>query len=327
MPRLVAVFDTNIYRQLGDEAFAAVTGAEGQHSVLGYANYATATELLAHLASPESIDGRSAAAAARRLVRHCTHYDGATNLVRFIASPAGQISRYLFGIGPAQEDDAEGYGHVLGRWVTDPESRPHFRETLERIARDAEETRQKYTATLWNTVVLTLCPDASKWQDVVHSAPSRTSVLEAIRRGDGKRPLALSIAREAARNAGRVIALAEEDAVVAAMLASFGLIIEYRNLVIEQLITDGADMGRRRRANGVFDLHVCGATAGHARLHGCPVVLVTDDTAILTAAERALMKEEVLTLEEYRALVISEADLFVERVRELLDRQRLRGVR
>lgn len=70
-------------------------------------------------------------------------------------------------------------------------------------------------------------------------------------------------------------------------------------------------MSKRHGANGVFDVHVCGATSGTAELRGVPVVLVTGDGDILEAAGATGYRAEVLTVSEYEALLDGDRDALV----------------
>ena len=321
MPRLCTVYDTNVYRGLAASRFAQLLKLERNHSVIGYANYATATEILSQLATPDTPDGRSASAAAGRLVQHCTEYDGSTYSVRFVAPPLEQIARYIFGVEPTgQEEFATGYGRILGGWVTEPEHHLAFATVLSGIAEHSASLRDDYVGTLWRTVVRTIAPDAKTWSDVGESRELRERLLAAIALGTGRGILALGLASQAGGLIGRSVPAADEARVTAHILENFGLIVEYRHRVLEGLVRNGPDMSKRKRANGVFDVHVCGSISGVASLRGVPVVLVTDDRDILDAAAAISYDAEVKAVDGYEALLSSNS-AFDEWISGVLRRQ------
>ena len=323
--RLVSIFDTNVYRSLGDSAFEEIRRAERNHSVLGYANYATVTELLAHFGDPSEDDIGPALAAGARLIEHCAHYDGRARIVRFISPPIEQIAYRLFGTKPPPSGDPDVYAELLGRWVVEPNSREHLRDSVREIAARSTQLREAYVDELWTNVVCTLVPEAEAWSDVTADTPQRRALLAGIRTGAGLPYLALQIATEAASLLSPRLVEIDPNKVVPAVRKHYQLLLEYRNLVIEKLIMNGPDMRRRDRANGTFDIIVCGAMDGEAKIGGAPAVLVTDDRDILSAADRSGLRWEVLAPDEYVALLKSDNERFVELVDELLIRQQERA--
>jgi hypothetical protein len=328
VPRLCVVFDTNVYRTLAKERFRALRIAETSHSVIGFANYATVTELLAHLATPETREGRIAASAADRLLQHCTEYDGATNVVRFVAPALGQISRYLFGMVPPSEDDhANAYGRLLGEWVTTPGRRQDLAPALEEIASRADQARDAYVATLWKSVVLTLAPEATAWFDVKADSQLQRELLKKIDTGVGRQLLARNLAQQAAVLVSRHVPDTDMVRIALHVQEVFGLVIEFRHRIIRHVIAEGPDMSRRSRANGAFDLHVCGVTSGIATLRGAPVILVTDDGDILESAQAIDQRDEIVTLDDYERLLATDGMQFDLRMEGLLRRQDVRRQR
>jgi len=327
MPRLVVVYDTNVYRSIGHRAFAELRSHERGRSILGYANYGTVREILSHLAEPESEDAAHASAAAARLVEHCTEFDGSMHVVRFMASPMGQVTRYLFGRTPATEEDPNFYGALLGGWVRNAEMRPQLAGHLQAIAAETLRERQTWVETLWETVVKTVAPDATVWSDVAKDSERRAAILQRVQSREGHQLLARGMLQSAAAAAGHVVAAEDEERLTKAILENFRIMIEYRHNVISDLIVKGPDMSRRVRSNGVFDQIVCGATGAQARVRGCPVVLVTDDREILRSARASGMELEVIMLAEYWSVLETTPESFAQHARRLLSRQDDRRLR
>jgi len=115
MPRLYVVLDTNAYIGISDADLEGLIECCAVHSIVGVASFWVAQELLSHVADQADRDFGRARAAIRRLARHCSQYDGARSIVRFIGDGHGTVNRERFGRPGADEDDSsDDYGTLLG---------------------------------------------------------------------------------------------------------------------------------------------------------------------------------------------------------------------
>ena len=139
MPRLVTVWDTNIYRKVNQAVYAEIQSHEMQHGVIAFACYAVVMELLAHLATPQTPDGKAAMAALRRLCHHCTEFDGSYKIVRFVAPAQEQVPKLLFGDAPQFPNEADYYADLIGALTTNSGYLTTRHDQLAAICRAAEQ--------------------------------------------------------------------------------------------------------------------------------------------------------------------------------------------
>jgi hypothetical protein len=147
MPRLFVVFDTNLYRTLGNARFDALRAKERARGIVGIASYWVALELIAHLDSPDDPSFAASWAAIRRLVRHCTSYDGRRHIVHFIADSREHAQRLLFGrVREARPDENPTiYGELLGH-ISEATSLEGLNQVKSAIAAVAQKLREDEAA-------------------------------------------------------------------------------------------------------------------------------------------------------------------------------------
>ncbi len=303
VPFFGVVFDTNVYRSLGVARFAALRERERDCSAIGYASYAVALELLSHQADPSDLDAGPALAGLGRMWEHCSQYDGASHILRFVAEALDQIAFALFGRPLRGATDPTSYGLLVGSFLHEPENRHTWQPALEALARGAQEMRERYVQTLWRNVVQTLAPNAKSWADLAGNSPVKAALLEKVAVGEDLPLIAQNIASHAAGEAQVALPPDELATHAATVLRLFPTLVYYRSLVVRELIERGPDMSRRHRANGALDLQVCCTTTGTASLNGRPLFLVTDDDVILRAAKLGGTRHRILRLPEYQALI------------------------
>jgi len=90
----IVVYDTNVYRQLSNEAFEDLFGREQKANIIALANVWVARELLAHLADQSDPSFSSCRRALERLYRHC--FNAKDGTIRFIPEAMAHIKYMLF---------------------------------------------------------------------------------------------------------------------------------------------------------------------------------------------------------------------------------------
>lgn len=317
MPLLVCVYDTNLYRALSPAAFEARLREERAAGIIACGTYAGLSEMVARLADAEKREAGAALASIRRLFEHTKQFDGRTTQVRFMAEPLDQISMSLFHTSIEDSGAANWYGELAGRLATEPEALAELSELVALVADEANVARTKFRDELWHNVVLPLAPEAVSWADILVPSQARTELLESVKAREGIPVIAAKIASEAARAVGIELSPEDQETARDRVLKRFGWIVEFRNLIIEKLVVDGASYDARARRNGVFDLHFCGASSPTARYKGSPVVVVTDDSEVLEAARRASLGKRVMRHSEYGAMLASGRDAIDDFARAL----------
>ncbi|MGH9958953.1 MAG: hypothetical protein ACREBC_17795, partial [Pyrinomonadaceae bacterium] len=252
----------------------------------------------------DSPDVKFARAGLEKLWEHCSEYNGSQCILRFLAGALEQICFTLFSVKIDENHEHPWvYGHMVGAIVNEPESLDRLRPQLEVIAREAEQARDRYAAVLWDNVVQTLAPGATRWEQVAAKSEVKGQVLARVAAGEGLRLIAAALPSQAAAAAGRDLSSSSLEQFTDKILTYYPTIVHYRSLAIRRLIEFGPDMTNRSRANGVLDIHVCTATSSVANINGMPVVLVTDDSLILDAGTRANARNRLLSLSEYVELI------------------------
>jgi hypothetical protein len=172
VPRISAIFDTNVYRGIGDAAFNAQRVDERQHSVVPMAGYVVAIELLSHLADPADADFAACLNATRRLGEHCSRWNGSGSSVEFMLMADAQIASQLFNkvLGPRATGPG-GVAAIIDAIVANPclETLRVFQGDLAELRDGVARAEATFAEKLWKSVVLTLAPDARDWQRVVKS--------------------------------------------------------------------------------------------------------------------------------------------------------------
>lgn len=313
MPRLAVVLDTNAYRSIGEAAFEPFRRDEVHHSVIPYASYFVASELLAHLSDPGDPDFRHCLAATTRLGRHCRRYDGSRYQVDFLQLPVAQVARTLFG-RTLETDRASSaaYGDVIGAITDNPEHGVlnEWKEPLTKLREIVLLVEREFVERLWSRVVLTLAPDAEDWQSIVRS-PRRSALIAALEAGQGLDLVAGTIVDRVAAKCGLVLSQPEREAAIANARKVFATPVYHHDLLVRQLIANGPDMSQPDRANSIWDHEITFSTGVGATMIGVPLVLVTGDSLVRQAAEAAGTRRQIWTLAEYRER-ITQRDVYVD---------------
>lgn len=313
MPRLAVVLDTNAYRGIGKEAFDALRRDESHHSVVAFASYIVATELLAHLAAEDDRDFGACLHATARLGTHCSRWDGSASNLGFMQLADSQIIRQLFGVSlESNETKAAGYSTIIGAITSSPcpASALQFQEGLTQLRDQVAQAEQEFADRLWNKVVMTLEPSALSWNDITKSA-KRAGLLAALDAGHGLGLVAGTIVDRAAGKAGLRLTAPERDRAIARAIVLFPTAIHHHDLLIRELVTKGQDMRKPERANSVWDHDLTFSTAPGANVSGIPLVLVTADPLILRAAAAGGMTSRIWALVDYRKR-LTDRDRYVD---------------
>lgn len=305
MPALTVVFDTNIYRKLGFEAFEELTAAEKQLSIRARGSYYVATEFLAHLADHsdpsfgQSLNGLS------RFWDHTRTYDGSVYTTNMLSTAEEQVAHVLFPEFSDQLPTSESLGgfigrvvHAGGRVLPGP-----FADKLARFRTFVQDAEDSFVDSLFTRVVKTLVPEAQEWHDVTAPTPLREKLLHAIDQGQGLDQAAEGFVRRVAETFDFHCSEEMFAERTEAMKKVFPLPLHVVDGLVTSIVTRGLDMTKQQRANSLWDIHIAYSIGSGARIDGTPLWLITDDDAILDAANAAATTETVKRLDEYREVL------------------------
>lgn len=318
MSTLLVVFDTNLYRKLGADVFDELRDRERNLSIQAAGSYYVAMELLAHLADDQDPQFAISHNSLRRLWQHTKTYDGSRYVTNLMEPAESQVSHVLFRAGPKDpRDDSASLGGFVGQIAnTERADLPgRFEEPLCECRDLVQSREEQFTQSLFDRVVRTLVPEATDWFSVTQDSPIRSTLLESISAGDGLSRIAEGTVRRIADDLGIELSQEELAEKVAVVKQAFPVPIHLFNGLVRNIVENGLDMTKQKRANSLWDFHIAFSTGTGANLDGMPIWLVTNDGEILKAAATAGATQNVKPFDEYTRIL----DLKWESFRELLD--------
>ena len=315
MPTLIVVFDTNLYRKLGADAFDELRDRERNLSIQAVGSYYVAMEFLAHLADDQDPAFAISHSSLRRLWQHTKTYDGSRYVTHVMRPAEGQVSQSLFHASPSHLRDASAsLGGFVGQIAnTDRADLPgRFNELLCECRDLVLSKEERFIQSLFDGVVRTLVPEATDWFSVTQDSAIRSTLLESIDAGDGLSQIAEGTVTRMADDLG--IELSEEELAekVEVVKEAFPVPLHLFNTLIRNIVENGLDMTKKKRANSLWDFHIAFSTGTGANIDGVPIWLVTDDGEILNAAATAGATQNVKSFDEYTHVLDLKWDLFRE---------------
>ena len=110
------------------------------------------------------------------------------------------------------------------------------------------------------------------------------------------------------------IELSEEELAekVKVVKEAFPVPLHLFNTLVRNIVENGLDMTKKKRANYLWDFHIAFSTGTGANIDGVPIWLVTDDREILNAAATAGATQNVKSFDEYTHVLDLKWDSFRE---------------
>lgn len=294
------VWDANIYRGLSDRLFASIQAAEKSRGIVPYAFPYTALELIAHLADPADTSYLASRAAVRRLWDHChrTLPDGSRSLA-LCADSERLVAMNLLDITlddrlPAMRLIAEICERVAIS-VSHDDLRD-LQEGLSLIAEFVSAEERAFVQHLWERAVKGVDPSATSWHALEGNAAARKRVREFAASAEARVLLAKSlVASLGPQGQARM----EDMDLIQRVLDDFGTAITFENALLLKILNEGFDLTKKKRPNFFWDQQLAYNVGLSHSLDGLPVMIVTDDGFIRTAAVEAGHGDRVANLPEY----------------------------
>lgn len=301
MARAYVVADTNFYRSCSDGDMEAIASLETRADVVPLATYLACSELLPHAADEASPASRSCRAAIRRLYHHCFARHRATGAPPFAPDTTALLALDLFGRPIPDQSILTGKfaGMVADIGHGDaPDSVPGLRAVLDLVTRQRNLAESRFVAMLEGVVrQLGLNPDArSEFPEDQRPSPQQFAQEDTLRR-----LCAGAIALSVANDCGLEISDAEIFTRGEALQTRIPTAIDFLAQVIRTVVIDRASTVRH--ANSLWDTHFATFASQALRFEGTPILLVTDDRAVLRAAARTHAEARVLTQRAYTSFL------------------------
>lgn len=306
MPRLRVVFDTNAYVAPSEEEFQRLLQLERNCSIIGFASFWVVSELLAHVAdAADAAFGRSLSAL-RRLSRHCTQYDGARWLTRFVADSEDHLCYTLFGQSlPGRDREAEAYGHLIGK-IAGSSAPLDWRDEqpmLNAIRAHVLRKEREFEQTVWNAVVAPLVPDAKDWGAIARDPSLRAKFLAGLRAPETPTLAAGAIVDRTAASLGVSQSPDERNERVILAERLFPLPIRFMVGLLRKVGESGIDLSISKHSNSLWDHEIAFSTSPNALMHGTPIWLITTDSALIASARESNAESVVWRQSKYIRLL------------------------
>jgi hypothetical protein len=287
MPRLNVVFDTNVYRKLSKSQFAHLLALERRQSVIAFASFSVASEMLSHLVSESDPNYRPSLAGLRRLTEHCTRYDGSRSIIHFVADHDEHVAMLLLGMDiPGAENRAEFAGQLIGTIAeTDsPKALRNHQPYLQQVSRYAISAEQQFADNIFRTVVARLVPGATSWGALAAEKKLRAQFIKGLESDDAVRLMAAAMVARIERQLEVTLEQESREDAIDRTIRLFPIPIRFFNSILRRVAMDGYDLGNPRNRNSLWDYQIAFSTGPEATMEGIPLWLVTDDQRILEAA-------------------------------------------
>jgi hypothetical protein len=318
MPQLRVVFDANIYRTLGAQAFETVRVRERSHSIIGLASYWTCAELLTHMASPSDAHFKACWGAIRRLAAHSSQFDGRRPILRLMADTDDQLARMLFGRNiPGRAQEAEAYGRLIGAiaGAGAPNEWAASQAALDGLSAHVANEEKIFSDASFKHIVQTVVPGATSWDAVKANPAERDKFLAHIAKPETLRLIGGLLVDKTAARLNLTLADTERETRIDSVLKTFAVPIRFYNSIVRRIAMDGYNLTKGKNSNSLWDFQVAFSTSAHLLMDGTPVWLVTNDGPIVTAAKDCGAASFVRTLEEYQIALALGGEEFSDLIR------------
>jgi hypothetical protein len=276
------VFDNNAYKAVDVTRLQRIMGAERKHGIAPLANVIVLQELLARVRNADPKVRKRNRAAIYKLGLHCRVTSGDRTDIMFLSHIESQVYR-LLAMQP-HPTDREMFNELgdMVRVVTEAggEDVPlaELAEVLERIEQTVEKAEADYLVRL----------------EVEVAAPGQPNKI--------KRNLNYA-ARVAARTQGLYGARFSDQQIVGRLIpimqfTSVGFALQ--DAVVSEVRARGS---HRQHANTVWDIEIVSSTSMDTSVAGRSVLLVTQESRLIKAAEVAGARDRVCGLAEYETLL------------------------
>lgn len=299
MTRLHVVFDTNIYRS--DVDFVRLGALERQCRVQPLATHFTIMELGAHLADPTDPAFAIAKRGLSSLYHHTAVPGSTTDEIPFIADSEAQMARSLFGFEiPSRHAQHRVYSRTLATIAKHHSSTwdDATRQVLAALRQHRDRVEADFPDDM-RRAVLSIDPSATGWIPFAQDQAKRKEWVARVRAGEGKPFTARALVIKAARNAGVVVSDNELAEMATWVQGTFAAAVQFFSDLILKSIESGIDFSKAKHANSIWDFQLMHLVGADAACGAVPLVLVSNEQAMWSAASAVGAPDRVWKLDDY----------------------------
>ena len=305
------VFDSNAYRNLFreldfEEARNLGTRLSEKQSEQGDTSYAqlfVACELLSHLADTNDPAFGDCRRAIIGLWNHCLQES--EEMMRFIPDPELQFAKEFYGKTDEQYEALYNNVMYLCKEVNERgkgDGLTGIRKNFRQVSKAIKMSEDNFVDDVLRQVVNHTDPDASNWQMFENDDEAKDEILSFLNSEDSDVVIGISNAlrfREAADvsggNSSEIIAKGEY------LADNYKVPIKLYKEILKRIVETGCDLTKKNRANWLWDMQISFLLGPNNHVQGEPLVLVTNDSDILEAADEAGARDFVMELSHYRS--------------------------
>lgn len=298
---MYVIFDTNVYRRIGQKCFDELLQREREHSIVGLCNPWTAVELLAHLANPEDNNFNVCWRAIRRLVQRCSQLDNKSMAVSFLPDAQSQRCSILFDRLP---DGVKEQAHVYGNLLVTiakadrPADWAIYQSQINDLAKLHKQAKNDFQNAILEFIRIYL-PSATSWDAIHNNAALRKSVLKTLGDPLVNRSKFAFLVDEAATLLGMTLSNSRREERIDFAMKAFAIPMQFAFSRIYSLIVDGANFSKSGNVNSSEDFQILFSVSSEANIDGHPVSLITDEKQIREAAKHCGSPDLVRSIPAY----------------------------
>jgi hypothetical protein len=288
---------------MGNEALQDLMTLERREGVKPVVGVWPSLELVARLLDPDPSEGRSALAALKRIAAHCGSVVDGRGDFTFAADHELTLIVGLFGTTiPSRPLTYQAVASLLARFTAaaPPERGEPSYLVIEQIAGFVAQRESLFAESMGKVAgsVRQLMATTG-----LSNQATRAQIREVLRSSDALGNLAELNVLGIAQLYGATPTDADIMAMRQLVLMHFPVAMSVLRRLLEKAVVSDAKWDLPRNANSLWDLWLSYHASGGSIIEGVPILLVTEDTLILEAAQEVGHEAFVAREEEYRKVL------------------------
>lgn len=303
---LYVTFDTSVYRKISASDLGVLIEAERRSGIVALASFWPCIELLNHCASATDLEHGNARRALERLSQHSGYEGESGPRLRMTMDGESLLEKVLLGIEPVDRLEEHGnVADVLGRFakmngVVVP---AELTKILSQLSSEMQSRELGFVEHM-KTVAGSVAELMATVDPPLTVQDARRQLLQHLRDDQSLHLMARSMVAGLAEQHGIVLDDQDLDSRGEVALAAFPVTMHlFRSLARAALENGDMNWMKTENRNSYWDLRVSFHAARDASVGDIPALLVSNDGAMIRAADEAGCRLVLLRLDEYQDLV------------------------
>ncbi len=298
------VFDTNIYRSVKPDRIAAIRTKELGLQVQPRATYFTVLELCAHLADPADPDARACLAAVKKLWQHCHVACANGLLLPFVADGEAQLFREIFGaMLPNRLSAAASDSAAVEQLVSIPtpaDIPADLRKVMEGFRSHRDTVERDFAADMAGAAA---CLGALAGMLTPASASTPNGLQALLHSNSFTDHICSALVDKAASETSTPLSPRDRNRHIASVARTRAAAVEFFRDKLANGAAPRANLTKGVHVNSVWDFQLALMINKNYAINGQRHVFITNENAIIRAAERAGHRDAVANLGEYERML------------------------